>query len=186
MSAFIDFDVIDEAGVQSFEGKLTLSPADLERPELEGGAEVSLELEASRGEQRGEYLVDGTIELSTNLVCGRCLEPYPFAHRSSFTLRYLPRPEVAVSELEAEVEEEELDLEYYTERKIPLRELAAEQVQLSIPMKLLCREDCPGLCLVCGANKSRVSCTCTAEAGDERWEALRQIREQLEEKKGNA
>ena len=46
-------------------------------------------------------------------------------------------------------------MEYYSERSVSLREIAAEQVQLSIPMKPLCEENCQGLCPTCGANLNR-------------------------------
>ncbi len=182
MSELIDFDRIDDQGVQHLRESLDLRPEELEREELQGGVRAAIDVEASGGELEGEYLVDGTLDFTSQLVCGRCLEPFPFANRSSFTVRYLPRPEGSDPEEETELEGEELDVEYYDGRTVSLRELAGEQVQLAIPMKTLCTEDCHGLCPVCGANRNRTSCSCTTEAPDPRWEGLQKIREQLEDR----
>jgi len=46
---------------------------------------------------------------------------------------------------------------------------------LSIPMKLLCREDCQGICPGCGANLNQEACRCGEKPGDPRWEKLREL-----------
>ena len=76
----------------------------------------------------------------------------------------------------------ELDVEFYSERTISLRDLAIEQIQLMIPMKPLCDESCLGLCPRCGVNRNRESCQCEESIGDERWGALMQFREGLKKR----
>jgi uncharacterized protein len=39
--------------------------------------------------------------------------------------------------------------------------------------KILCGEDCAGLCPACGTNLNNQSCTCVPAEGDDRWGALR-------------
>jgi uncharacterized protein len=48
-----------------------------------------------------------------------------------------------------------------------------EALILEIPIKLLCREDCKGVCRTCGANLNSGDCGCSSEAGDPRWGALK-------------
>jgi len=50
-----------------------------------------------------------------------------------------------------------------------------EQFFLALPMKPLCREDCKGLCPVCGINRNRETCTCQSEWVDPRLEPLRHL-----------
>ncbi len=50
-----------------------------------------------------------------------------------------------------------------------------QMVTLSIPLKLLCREDCKGLCPRCGTNWNHGTCECRAELSDPRWDGLRNI-----------
>jgi uncharacterized protein len=47
-----------------------------------------------------------------------------------------------------------------------------EQFTLAVPMKRLCREDCRGLCLKCGANRNREDCGCVLEDTDVRLAGL--------------
>ena len=185
MSDVIVFDEIDKDGPQSYSGTFEFTPAELDRDEIAKLDPVTVSANADKGALPGEYIVDGTAKFTGDLTCSRCLDPYPIANSSSFHVRFRPRPE-AVSEDDEEVEiagSEELDVEFYSEREIPLRDLALEQIQLSIPMKPLCDETCLGLCPNCGANRSRESCNCETSVADERWAALREFRNELAKKK---
>ncbi len=51
----------------------------------------------------------------------------------------------------------------------------SEAVLLEFPMRLLCSEDCAGLCDVCGANLNREKCSCTKKEIDPRLEILTKL-----------
>jgi uncharacterized protein len=51
--------------------------------------------------------------------------------------------------------------------------LAWEEFSLALPVKPLCKENCRGLCPVCGRNRNLESCACDAEKTDARLTALR-------------
>ena len=185
MNDLIEFDVIDEHGPQTYRGTYDVPADEMARVEVtESGGSMKIEATVSTGDAESEYVADGTSTFTADLLCSRCLEPYPFANTSTFHVRFRPRPEVTEENEEVEITDaEELDVEFYSERTIPLRDLALEQIQLSIPMKPLCDESCLGLCPQCGANRSRESCSCEASIVDERWDALKGIREELTKKK---
>jgi uncharacterized protein len=186
MSQFINFDDIDKHGPQTYSATFEISPAELERDELAAVGPVVIEVRAEKGSLPGEYIADGTAAFTADFTCSRCVEPYPVANRSAFHVRFRPRPEGSAEGEEEEIEitaAEELDVEYYVERQVPLRDLAIEQIQLSVPMKPLCEEGCLGLCSQCGANRNRESCDCAKSIVDERWGALAGIREELAKKK---
>ena len=180
---FIVFDEIDKHGPQTLSRTYQFTPQELTRDELAGVGPVSIEATAKKGELGGEYLVDGRSQFTADFTCSRCLEPYPFANSAAFHLRFRPRLEVTQENEEVEIAPEDLDVEFYTDRSISLRDLAAEQVQLAIPMKPLCDENCLGLCPNCGANRNSAKCQCETSVVDERWGALAGIREQLAKKK---
>jgi len=48
-----------------------------------------------------------------------------------------------------------------------------EQVILSVPMKVVCRPDCRGLCPVCGANRNTGECQCPAAPADSPFASLK-------------
>jgi uncharacterized protein len=184
MRDIISFDEIDELGPQTYRGEYSFSAQDLDRVEI--GGMVPVEIEA-RGEQGGlpaEYVVDGTARFTADYLCSRCLDPYPFATNSTFHVRFRPRPEISEEDEEVEITAaDELDVEFYSDREVPLRDLAIEQIQLAVPMKPLCDERCLGLCPTCGANRNREECSCDMKIVDERWGALEGIRANLSRKK---
>lgn len=54
--------------------------------------------------------------------------------------------------------------------------LAREAVVLALPAKILCREECPGICPQCGgALGGDDECSCDEPSLDPRWEALRRL-----------
>ncbi|HVG23917.1 MAG TPA: DUF177 domain-containing protein [Thermoanaerobaculia bacterium] len=185
MSAeFIDFKSIDEHGPQSYAASYDVGVSELDRDELANAGSATIKTAVKQGDLDGEYIADGTVTFTADLNCSRCAEPYPIANTSTFHVRFRPRPEASEENEEVEItDSEELDVEFYSERSIPLRDLALEQIQLSIPMKPLCDESCLGLCPTCGVNRTRERCSCETSIVDDRWGALKDIRDELAKKK---
>lgn len=185
MKDHIVFDDIDHKGPHSYSGTFDVAVPELGRDELAGLGPVTIEARADKGNMSGEYIVEGEATFTADLTCSRCVEPYPVASVSPFHVRFRPRPagsEEEVDELEI-TDAGELDVEFYTDRTVSLRDLAVEQVLLTIPMKPLCDEGCLGLCPTCGANVASESCSCQTVEGDARWTALRGLRDELARKK---
>lgn len=184
MNDVIDFKTIEEHGPQSYRATFEATAEEIDREEVTGLGSITIEANVKPGDLEREYIADGSVLFTADLECSRCAEPYPFANPSAFHVRFRPRPEASAENEEVEItNEEELDVEFYSEPVIPLRDLALEQVQLSIPMKPLCDENCLGLCPTCGKNRTRETCSCNESVADERWGALKNIREELEKKK---
>ena len=62
-----------------------------------------------------------------------------------------------------------------TDEVLDLSDMAAEQVLLALPMRVVCAEECAGLCPQCGGNRNlEGACRCEPET-DPRWAALRDI-----------
>jgi len=74
-----------------------------------------------------------------------------------------------------------------TGEQLDLAPLVREHILLALPDAPLCRADCPGLCPVCGADRSNpaeADCGCAAPAGDPRWAALEGLRGSLPDDAG--
>ena len=184
MRDVIDFKFIDEHGPQTYTGTYPVDVSDLGRDEVDSVGDVTIQAAARRGDLPGEYIAEGTVSFSADMTCSRCADPYPFANTSTFHVRFRPRPDASDDNEEVEItDQEELDVEFYSDPLIPLRDLALEQVQLSIPMKPLCDDSCLGLCATCGANLAREKCACSDSIVDDRWGALKDLREELAKKK---
>jgi uncharacterized protein len=107
--------------------------------------------------------IAGRATTSLELACGRCLESYRVPVDAGFDLTYLPAAEDPGDEIE--VADEDINTAFYRGGMIDLGEMLHEQLYLMLPMKPLCRDDCQGLCPVCGANRNTTTCAC-----DPRWE----------------
>ena len=58
--------------------------------------------------------------------------------------------------------------------RLNLDELVEEDVNLALPTKYLCNDECKGLCPMCGKNLNEAQCNCKAPI-DPRMEALLQL-----------
>jgi len=122
----------------------------------------------------------GRLETSLEVACARCLEPVVHQVERDFDLLYRPLGSDAGHE-ELSVTDAEAEISYYQGEGVLLEDALREQVLLAVPLKLICREDCKGLCPHCGKNLNEGQCSCTNQLNDPRWGALKDIREKLEQ-----
>jgi uncharacterized protein len=108
------------------------------------------------------------------VACDRCLEKAPFVIDADFTLLY--QPAAAESE-EGEIALEDVNSEvgFYEGDGIELSDVLREEILLLLPMQRVCREDCKGICPVCGQNRNQVECHCHVQVADDRWAGLRNL-----------
>ncbi len=108
----------------------------------------------------------GRMVAAVRVPCSRCLEPYDLPVDREFRVEYVSPPgNRRGREGEVNIPRSELDVGYLDEqRRVDIRDLAAEQIYLEIPMKPLCAPDCRGLCMMCGGNRNRDECFCAAGA----------------------
>jgi uncharacterized protein len=107
-------------------------------------------------------VVHGTVAGEYESECSRCLAPVR-AHFET-PVRELFERDVIEGETYP-LEGEEVDLE------LPVR----DTVLLDLPVAPLCREDCAGLCPVCGIDRNTATCDCDPNPPDPRWDALRAL-----------
>ncbi len=102
---------------------------------------------------------DGEIDVLWKGICARCLEEKEFPIHSTFHTNILPTGKFRMGR-DIELEEDEMDLEFYTGDEIDITDILLEQISLEVPMKTLCSDDCKGLCPVCGENLNYATCDC--------------------------
>jgi uncharacterized protein len=118
--------------------------------------------------------VDGSFHAEGEVTCARCLEPVRWQTDEEYAVEYRRRDAHPVEE-ELALDEGELDVAFLTDDVLDLKRLAAEQVLLALPMRVVCDDECAGLCPQCGANRNTAgACRCEPET-DPRWEALRNL-----------
>ncbi|WP_069997573.1 YceD family protein [Cellulosilyticum sp. I15G10I2] len=117
------------------------------------------------------YLVRGNIASTIKLLCDRCTSEFEYPIHAEL-----------YKEFSTDFIKEDEDIIHVTKSNIDLSDVIAEAVYLSVPMKCLCREDCKGMCNVCGINANEHTCNCQDADIDPRLEKLKNIfRPQSEE-----
>lgn len=138
----------------------------------EGASRASGDLLLTRT-NRG-ILVQGTLRAQAEVTCGRCLEACTISLRVEFEEEYYPTVDVLTgARLPLPEGGESTPIDEH--HQLDLTEAVAQYVSLALPMKPLCREDCAGLCPVCGHNLNEGDCGCLRDGPDHRWAALRDL-----------
>ncbi|MBM3664331.1 MAG: DUF177 domain-containing protein [Actinobacteria bacterium] len=108
--------------------------------------------------------------------CQRCLAP------SAFGVEVDARDFQASGRTDADEPDDDLDCEYLSgplRMEIDVTEWARDAVAEVLPMSILCRDDCAGLCARCGADRNAAPCACADDEMDPRWAALGELKERL-------
>jgi len=132
----------------------------------EGSAKV---LDNTDGEIRIQGRYTGVMEAD----CDRCLGPVSYPLDRRFDLFY--RPPLNLDADELKIDEGEAEIGFYEGLGLDLADVIKEQVLLAMPMQRICRDDCKGICPVCGANRNETACDCHQEPADDRWRALKNL-----------
>ncbi len=106
--------------------------------------------------------------------CDRCLEPATVSIGGDFVYTLVPEKEEIAEDIELTAEE--LETSYYRGDFIDLAPMICEQIVLQAPMKILCKDDCKGLCPSCGVNLNTGSCKCRSDIVDDRLAVLKNFR----------
>lgn len=121
--------------------------------------QISLGFEEVKKE---EILIRGYVTTKLVLSCDRCNE------KVSYPLKADIMKEINLNE----IEEDESFIEGFN---LDLEKLALNEIYVSFPMKVLCKEDCKSICKECGTNLNLYSCDCKNEAIDPRLAGLKDL-----------
>ncbi len=125
-----------------------------------------------------EIRVEGDLKVEIEGICDRCIEAAGYSIENHFDLVYMPAEE-ARSGGENEIDGAGLEVGYYEGNGLELNDVLREVVLLALPMRLVCAEDCKGICPVCGQNRNLSDCGCRQEPGDDRWSKLKMLRAEI-------
>ena len=94
-------------------------------------------------------IVTGSFKADTPVTCARCLETFTYTISFRFAEYYKKQPEEGMYG--------------YKDETIDLLPMLEDNVVVNLPTKVICREDCKGLCSHCGADLNKGRCSCSAE-----------------------
>ena len=112
--------------------------------------------------------VEGSVELTFDTRCDRCLTEVPTKLALQFD-RVVTSPD-AVTE-----DEEDDDQNFMEGYQLDVETFVYNEILLNWPAKILCREECKGVCPVCGQNLNLKECGCDTFVPDPRMAAIKDI-----------
>jgi uncharacterized protein len=134
-----------------------------------GGIDYQLELSNTGG----GVLLQGTVAAKCSTECARCLEPAEYLLEGEVEGYYITNPSRA-DELYSDDEFVVIGTDGLVDLAVPI--LAA--VVYELPMVVLCKEDCAGLCPSCGTNLNVKDCGCLQRPdADHPFAVLKQLME---------
>ncbi len=122
----------------------------------------------------GKARIEGNAELVFQTGCDRCLTEVPTTLTLEFE-REVASPDTALdSSIEEGDREDEVD-EFMEGYQLNVETFVYNEILLNWPMKILCKEDCQGICSVCGHNLNLGECGCDRFVPDPRMAAIQDI-----------
>ena len=96
--------------------------------------------------------------------CGRCLEPVRTELDSQFDEEFVALTNVATGQPLAGVVAEADEQVISPNHELDLTDAIRQDIVVQQPIQPLCREECAGLCVTCGADQNQAACGHEAEA----------------------
>ncbi len=120
-------------------------------------------------------LVRADVRGAVAAECARCLRPLELPVEITFEEEFIPTVDIVSGGHVDAPEGEEENYRISARHMLDLMQPVAEYWSIAQPMAPVCRDDCPGLCPICGGDLNDAGHACTREAGDDRWAKLRNL-----------
>ncbi len=130
--------------------------------------DVKIDVSYIKGRQ---LMINGKTSLKLEIPCDRCLE----AVEVMLELDFHKKVNLSQSEDDNMFSEEFDESNYIDGYALDVDELVYNEVLIGWPTKILCSEDCKGICNVCGQNLNRGTCDCEDTSLDPRMSVIRDV-----------
>lgn len=116
----------------------------------------------------GKALVEGKAELLLDMNCDRCLKQVPTKVKLDFSREFFA-PDYVYEDSEGD------DQIYMIGYQLDIDALMSNEILMNWPLKVLCKEDCKGICMVCGQDLNVGECGCDTFVPDPRMAVIKDI-----------
>lgn len=138
----------------SYEGKLSFPDDNIEECNIKTRFKI-----CDVGE--GIY-ISGKLHMELSLLCSRCIEHFNY------------RITIPLEEICLYLHEDPDDNYFIEEDLLDFQEVFRQKINLHIPIKPLCDNECKGLCSTCGTNLNINTCECDKVEPDFIWTKLKE------------
>ncbi|HEY2867628.1 MAG TPA: DUF177 domain-containing protein [Pyrinomonadaceae bacterium] len=144
---------------------------DSEAVRIRGAIDVVGEL----GKNAAKTDIKGSISAPLEIDCTRCLVSVEHDLNITFHVDFVDR-EMFPESKETHLENSDLDTDVIEGNELDLAAVAREQILLELPVQVLCKEDCKGICPTCGKDLNEGECGCCGDEIDPRWAVLKDLK----------
>lgn len=113
--------------------------------------------------------ITGRCRVSLQMNCARCLKPV----RKDLELSFAHRVDI----LRPGEDEDELEMSLCIKegKLLDVDQLVHNEILINLPIRVLCKEDCKGICPICGQDLNEGACSCDQGPADPRMAAFQEI-----------
>jgi uncharacterized protein len=141
-----------------------------EKYQIEDGVAITFDI-VDTNEQN--VSINGSLDTRLHMKCNRCNAPLKYSLHVDFYKM------INLSTKDDDDEEANEELEgVLTGSLLNVDVFAMNEILLNFPMKVLCKDDCKGVCQHCGINLNKESCACEKDDIDPRWQGLKLLYEE--------
>lgn len=134
--------------------------------DIESKSDVDITV-SSTGNKK--FLVTGEGSAVLLIPCARCLETV------KTPVDYIIERELDFNDGDEQSDERLEEMSYVDGYHLDVDKLVYSEILINIPFRVLCSEDCRGLCFKCGANLNKGECGCDREQLDPRMSVIQDI-----------
>lgn len=127
--------------------------------------------------EKDTVYVEFQVEVTVNQLCSRCLSDVV----CDYMLDVKRTINVAKKEACTDDSLEFDEISYIEDCTLDVDMLVLDELYTVIPMNVLCKEDCKGICKVCGTNLNKSTCNCDQTVPDPRMAVFSDIFNQFKE-----
>jgi len=130
-----------------------------------------LKIDCKMDKSQHQIVIDCDLNLNAKLTCDRCVSDFERTYSNHFQNIYFTTFENDNTD--------ETGIYYISpnEDKINLSNDVADILNLSLPMKIICSDECKGLCTSCGQSLNDSECNCNKSIENPVWEQLKKLKE---------
>lgn len=155
----LDLKKLLEGAVPSVDFSLSLNDCEFTDDSVSGSAVATGVIT----NHSGVILLKGELIPDLDVSCARCGKSFKYSSPIAINAK--------ITDKLANEDEEEFVL--LVDYQLDIEELVRTALILELPSRFLCKEDCKGLCPVCGCDLNVNQCSCNTKERDPRWDVLK-------------
>ena len=121
-------------------------------------------------------LVAGILTATARGICNRCLDDARCTYSYKLEEEFFPMADISSGSVSPGESDDSNTVD--NDNMLDLTEVIRQYTMLSVPTKLLCNQECAGLCPFCGHNLNQGKCQCPSQPGEERPSKLVSLRKE--------